>query len=56
MSEPVYEIKPIGVIQSELTSREAAPNQGNEGAPDAWVQVNSAVAEGLEGIVVGSES
>jgi tRNA-Thr(GGU) m(6)t(6)A37 methyltransferase TsaA len=55
MSETVYEIKPIGVVQSQLASREAAPNQGNEGAPDAWVQVNSAVAEGLEGIVVGSE-
>jgi tRNA-Thr(GGU) m(6)t(6)A37 methyltransferase TsaA len=55
MGETVYEIEPIGVIQSELASREAAPNQGNEGAPDAWVQVNSTVADGLEGIAVGSE-
>ena len=38
-----------------MASREAAPRQGNEGAPDAWVEVNSAVAEGLEGIAVGSE-
>jgi tRNA-Thr(GGU) m(6)t(6)A37 methyltransferase TsaA len=55
MNETIYEIKPIGVIQSELTSREAAPNQGNERAPDAWIQVNSEVAEGLEGVKVGSE-
>jgi tRNA-Thr(GGU) m(6)t(6)A37 methyltransferase TsaA len=55
MIETSYEIKPIGVIRSELASREAAPRQGNEGAPDAWVEVNSAVAEGLEGIAVNSE-
>ncbi len=55
MSETSYDIKPIGVICSELASLEAAPRQGSEGAPDAWVEVNSAVAEGLEGIAVGSE-
>jgi tRNA-Thr(GGU) m(6)t(6)A37 methyltransferase TsaA len=55
MSETNYEIKPIGAIRSELVNREAAPRQGYEGAPDAWVEVNSAVAEGLEGISVGSE-
>ena len=55
MNENSYEIKPIGIIRSELASREAAPRQGYEGAPDAWVEVNLAVAEGLEGISVGSE-
>jgi tRNA-Thr(GGU) m(6)t(6)A37 methyltransferase TsaA len=55
MNETSFEIKPIGVIRSELTEREAAPRQGYEGAPDAWVEVNSAVVEGLEGISVGSE-
>jgi tRNA-Thr(GGU) m(6)t(6)A37 methyltransferase TsaA len=55
MSETSYEIKPIGFLRSELTSREAAPRQGNEGAPDAWIEVNSMVAQGLEGIAVGSE-
>ncbi len=55
MSETSYEIKPIGIILSELASREEAPLQGNEGAPDAWVEMNSAVAEGLEGTAVGSE-
>ena len=55
MNENSYEIKPIGIIRSKLASREAAPRQGYEGAPDAWVEVNLAVAEGLEGISVGSE-
>jgi tRNA-Thr(GGU) m(6)t(6)A37 methyltransferase TsaA len=55
MGETIYEIKPIGVTRSELASREAAPRQGYEGAPDAWVEVSSALAVGLEGISVGSE-
>ena len=55
MSETNYEIKPIGVIRSELTNREEAPRQGYEGAPNAWVEVNSAVAEALEDISVGNE-
>jgi tRNA-Thr(GGU) m(6)t(6)A37 methyltransferase TsaA len=55
MTEAGYTIKPIGFISSELTSREAAPHQGYEGAPDAWLMVNPAVSEGLEGIVAGSE-
>jgi tRNA-Thr(GGU) m(6)t(6)A37 methyltransferase TsaA len=55
MSESIHEIRPIGVINSALKSRDEAPNQGCEGAPDAWIEVNPAVAEGLEGISVGSE-
>jgi len=54
-SSTVYDIRPIGFIRSELTSREAAPRQGNEGAPDAWVEVDAAVVEGLEGMAVGRE-
>ena len=55
MIETIYTINPIGVIRSELTNREAAPRQGYEGAPDAWLEVNSTVAEGLEGIAAGNE-
>ena len=55
VNEICYDIRPIGVIRSELTSRDAAPRQGNEGAPDAWLEVDAAVAEGLEGIAVGQE-
>ena len=55
MNEPGYTIEPIGIIRSELTSREAAPRQGYEGAPDAWLEVNSTVAEGLECLAAGDE-
>jgi len=55
MIETSYTIKPIGVIHSDLTNRETAPRQGSEGAPDAWLELYSTVAEGLEGIAVGDE-
>jgi tRNA-Thr(GGU) m(6)t(6)A37 methyltransferase TsaA len=55
MIETSYTIKPIGVIRSNLASRQAAPLQGREGAPDAWIEVRAAVAEGLEGIASGDE-
>jgi tRNA-Thr(GGU) m(6)t(6)A37 methyltransferase TsaA len=50
-----YRIEPIGIIHSELTSRQAAPRQGYEGAPDAWLEVNSTVADGLDGLAVGDQ-
>jgi tRNA-Thr(GGU) m(6)t(6)A37 methyltransferase TsaA len=50
-----YTIEPIGVIRSELTSREAAPRQGDEGAPEAWLEIMDRVAAGLEGIAAGDE-
>src|SRR5512143_3374858 len=55
MMKTSYTIEPIGVIHSELTSCGAAPHQGNEGAPDAWLEVDATIAEGLEGIAEGNE-
>ena len=55
MIETSYTIKPIGVIRSDLASRGAAPHQGFEGAPDVWLEMNSTVVEGLEGIAAGDE-
>ena len=55
MFETDYTIKPIGFVRSDLTSRETAPHQGYEGAPDAWLEMNSSVADGLDGIEVGNE-
>lgn len=55
MTKTSYMIEPIGVIRSDLLNREAAPHQGYEGAPDAWLEVNSTVVEGLEGIATGNE-
>ncbi|NUO80481.1 tRNA (N6-threonylcarbamoyladenosine(37)-N6)-methyltransferase TrmO [candidate division KSB1 bacterium] len=50
-----YIIEPIGVVRSELTSREAAPLQGDEGAPAAWLEIAARVAPGLAGIATGDE-
>jgi len=50
-----YALYPIGFIHSPLKNRTEAPSQGSEGAPEAWLDVNSAVAEGLDGIMVGNE-
>lgn len=55
MKETVFEIRRIGVIRSRLSSRKEAPNQGSEGAPDAWIDVDPDFAEGLQGIAVGSD-
>jgi tRNA-Thr(GGU) m(6)t(6)A37 methyltransferase TsaA len=55
MLETEYSLSPIGFLHSPLKQRGQAPNQGREGAPDAWLEVNATVAEGLEGIEVGHE-
>ena len=55
MSEIDYTLSPLGFLRSPLKNREGAPKQGREGAPDAWLEVNETVAEGLEGIAVGDE-
>lgn len=49
------ELRPIGVIRSEITSRADAPKQGAEGAPDVWLDVHPWAAEGLHRIAVGDE-
>jgi len=48
-------LTPIGVIRSTLTSLEDAPRQGDEGAPDAWLEVGPAFARALDGLRAGDE-
>jgi tRNA-Thr(GGU) m(6)t(6)A37 methyltransferase TsaA len=55
MRQTNYSLAPIGWFHSPLKERGAAPNQGREGAPDAWLELDPAVADGLEGIEVGGE-
>jgi tRNA-Thr(GGU) m(6)t(6)A37 methyltransferase TsaA len=49
------QVRPIGVIRSTLKARGEAPKQGAEGAPDAWLEVRPAVAEGLDGLAAGTD-
>src|SRR5215472_2692296 len=57
MSETKVEAKlyPIGVIRSAIQTLAQAPKQGPEGGPDAWLEVNESVAEGLDGLAKGDE-
>src|SRR5262245_3138700 len=48
-------LRPVGAIRSTLTSRREAPKQGDEGAPDAWLEVLPWAAEALLGLAPGDE-
>ena len=50
-----YPLTPIGVVRSSLADRDAAPRQGDEGAPDASIEVSPDVSDALVGIRVGDE-
>jgi L-fuculose-phosphate aldolase len=43
----------IGTIRSTLASLDDAPRQGDEGAPDAWLDVDPAFAPALAGLRAG---
>jgi tRNA-Thr(GGU) m(6)t(6)A37 methyltransferase TsaA len=55
MSSHPYMIEPIGVVRSKLKQLEDAPMQGDEGAPDAWLELSPQAAQGLMGIKPGDE-
>ena len=48
-----FSFDPIGIIRSPLQRRKNAPRQGNEGAPDAWLEVDPAFHDALDGIAAG---
>ena len=49
------ELTPIGTVASPLTDPDAAPCQGDEGAPEAWLELVAEVAPALGGIAAGDE-
>ncbi len=55
MSKTTYTIQPIGFVRSELTRLEDAPMQGDEGAPQAWLELTPLAVRGLTGIAIGDE-
>jgi tRNA-Thr(GGU) m(6)t(6)A37 methyltransferase TsaA len=54
MSGP-YVLEPVGRVESPLVDRDAAPKQGDEGAPDAWLVFAPAVREAVRDLRVGSD-
>jgi tRNA-Thr(GGU) m(6)t(6)A37 methyltransferase TsaA len=48
------ELVPVGRVESSLTDRAAAPKQGHEGSPEAWLVFEPGVLEALDGIRPGA--
>jgi len=48
-------VHPIGRVRSSLTDLSQCPNEGSEGAPEAWLQIDPAYVNGLMGIERGAE-
>jgi tRNA-Thr(GGU) m(6)t(6)A37 methyltransferase TsaA len=55
MSKGPYTLHPIGRVASPLIDRDAAPRQGDEGAPDAWLMLDPNMRIGIRDFVVGME-
>ena len=49
------EIKKIGMVRSSLKNRRDCPLQEKEGAPEAWIEIDPAYADGLYGLHLGDE-
>ncbi len=50
------ELTAIGHVESTLKDRAAAPKQGFEGVPDAWLVFDERFADGLDGLAVGDDA
>lgn len=50
-----YILQAIGAVRSPLRRPEDAPKQGHEGAPDAWLDIQSSCSDALRGIARGDE-
>ncbi len=48
-------LTPIGLVESTLTDLDAAPRQGDEGAPDAWLVIAPAYIDALDGLSPGDD-
>ena len=55
MTDPTYELRAIGQVESPLTDRAAAPKQGDEGAPRARVVFLPEFREAASGLREGDE-
>jgi len=54
MQDPLL-LRPVGRVDSPLVDHDAAPLQGDEGAPDAWLVFDETVADGLRDLRAGDE-
>jgi len=50
-----YDLEPIGWVESPLVHRETAPRQGDEGSPDAWIEIDVRFRAALDGVQAGDD-
>jgi tRNA-Thr(GGU) m(6)t(6)A37 methyltransferase TsaA len=50
-----FDVRAIGRVESSLADLTVAPKQGFEGGAEAWLVIEAAALEGLEGLAVGDE-
>ena len=55
MTSPDLLLRPVGVVRSDLRDRELAPMQGDEGAPDAWIELRPEVGRAAASLAPGDE-
>jgi tRNA-Thr(GGU) m(6)t(6)A37 methyltransferase TsaA len=55
LNDQHYELQPIGWVESPLVARAAAPKQGDEGSPNAWLAFDARFRDGLRDLRVGDE-
>jgi tRNA-Thr(GGU) m(6)t(6)A37 methyltransferase TsaA len=48
-----FEVTPIGRVESPLLDPSRAPKQGDEGAPEAWLNLDARFSDGLEDLRTG---
>jgi len=50
-----FVLRPVGKVESSLVERAAAPAQGDEGAPDAWLVMDSGISDALVDLIPGTD-
>jgi tRNA-Thr(GGU) m(6)t(6)A37 methyltransferase TsaA len=50
-----FELRAIGHVESALTDRAGAPKQADEGAPDAWLVLDPALADACADLAAGDD-
>ena len=55
MPETEYAVHPIGRVESPLVDPDAAPLQGDEGTPDAWLVLDPTMRPAMSDLRVGDE-
>jgi len=50
-----FVVRPVGVVRSSLTDRSQCPHQGDECAPEAWIEVDPKYAAAIDGLASGTE-